>query len=172
MDDARNVWHDFVADEGGGVLDLVARIRGGPPRDALRWVADFIGRPLDDRPLSALERTRWASQQRKFEFELSKARLWQRAAVALGEQVLEGLKSALTDPTLPRPEFGEIKHWTTQLTTWHQLEGAALVAEYTWWAQHEPCVTAGMIYAAKLRETAERRALRAYLNMTRPECMI
>lgn len=28
-DDARGVWHDFAANEGGGVLDLIVRVRGG-----------------------------------------------------------------------------------------------------------------------------------------------
>lgn len=29
LDDARGIWHDFTTGEGGGVLDLVVRIRGG-----------------------------------------------------------------------------------------------------------------------------------------------
>ncbi len=169
MDDACGVWHDFVTGEGGGVLDLVVRVRGGPRHEALRWVAEFIGRPLDDRPLTAFEHACRTRRQRKMQVELPKARLWRRAALALGEQALDQLKAALVDRTLPRPEPGQIAYWTTQLTTWHQLEGAALVAEYMWWAQHEPGLTAGMIYAAKLRETAERRALNAYLSMTRLE---
>src|SRR5690348_3829959 len=41
MDDVRGLWHDFTTDEGGGVLDLVVRIRGGTRQDALRWLAEF-----------------------------------------------------------------------------------------------------------------------------------
>jgi hypothetical protein len=169
MDDARNVWHDFTTGEGGRMLDLVVRIRGGSRQDALKWVAEFAGHPLKERPLSASERARWGTRQRKIEAELPKARLWQRAALALGEQVLGGLKAALTDPTLPRPEPGEIAHWTAQLAVWRQIDGAALVAEYLWWARHELGFIGGVIYAAYLRETAERRALCAYLSMTQPE---
>lgn len=45
LDDSRGVWKDFVTNEGGGVLALVVRIRGGTRQDALRWVADFAGVP-------------------------------------------------------------------------------------------------------------------------------
>jgi hypothetical protein len=168
LNDARGVWHDFTANEGGGVLDLVIRIRGGTRQDALRWTADFAGFSLDDRPLSATESAHWARQRRQVELELPKARLWRRAAVALSEQVLEGLKAALTDPKLPRPEIGEIAYWTTQLTSWRRLDGAALVAEYLWWAEHQPRLTGGMIFDSTMRETTERRALCAFLRMTDP----
>jgi hypothetical protein len=47
LNDTRSVWHDFTTDEGGGVLDLVARIRGGDRQDALRWLAAFAGIRLD-----------------------------------------------------------------------------------------------------------------------------
>ena len=60
LNDVRNVWHDFTANEGGGVLDLVVRICGGSRHDALRWLADFAGVPLDSRELSATQRADWA----------------------------------------------------------------------------------------------------------------
>ena len=53
LNDTLNVWHDFTANEGGGVLDLVVRIRGCSRQDALRWLADFTGILLDkQQPLS------------------------------------------------------------------------------------------------------------------------
>jgi hypothetical protein len=164
MDDARGVWHDFTTGEGGGVLDLIVRIRGGSRQDALRWAADYVGRPLEDRRLSGFERACWARQQRQIESELPNARLWKRAALGLGEQVLDQLKAARIDRTPPRPDPGEIAYWTTQLATWRQLEGAALVAEYLWWARHHPGFTAGMIHVTNLLETAEQRALGSYLH--------
>ncbi|MGD0777416.1 MAG: hypothetical protein ABSC05_31750 [Candidatus Solibacter sp.] len=125
--------------------------------------------PLESRLPSPAERVRWAKQQRQIERELPKARLWRRAAVALGELVLDELKAALADSTLPGPEIGEIALWTAHLAAWRRLDGAALVAEYVWWAGHRPHWTAGMVYAAKLRETAELRALQRYLSMMQPE---
>jgi hypothetical protein len=164
LDDALGVWHDFPTGEGGGVLDLVVRVRGGSRQDALRWVADLVGCPLDDHRLSAFERARWAKQRRQIELELPKARLWRRATLALADEILDELKSALADPTLPRPPIDEIAWWTAQLATWRRLDDSGLVEEYLWWAQHQPRLTAGLIYAATLRDTTERRALLRYLT--------
>src|ERR1017187_7791338 len=63
--DDRNVWHDKRDDIGGGVLDLVVRVRGGNRADALRWCADLAGVALEDRPLSAEDRARWAAERRQ-----------------------------------------------------------------------------------------------------------
>jgi hypothetical protein len=83
--------------------------------------------------------------------------------------VLDRLKSALADSTLPWPQVGEIAYWTAKLVAWRRLDDVALVAEYLQWAQNKPLFTDGMIYAAKLRETAERRALCAYLGITQQD---
>jgi hypothetical protein len=56
LDDSSGVWHDFVSGDGGGILCLVMRLRGCTKRDALMWLADFVGVPLDDRPMFAGER--------------------------------------------------------------------------------------------------------------------
>src|ERR1017187_2521263 len=101
LDDARGLWHDFPTGEGGGVLDLVVRVRGGSRQDALRWVADLAGCPLDDRPLPASDRADWVKRQRHIDRELPKARLWLRSVLALGEDQLDRLKAALVDRTLP-----------------------------------------------------------------------
>jgi hypothetical protein len=82
----------------------------------------------------------------------------------LGDQVLENLKGALVDSKLPHPEIGEIAFWTRQVAAWRRMADAELVSEYLWWAGHQPRLTAGMIYAANLRETAEHEAVRRYLR--------
>lgn len=169
LDDSRGLWHDFTTDEGGGVLDLVVRVRGGSRQDALRWVADLVGYPLDDRPLPARERSRWVKQQRQIARELPNARLWLRSALALGEEILDRLKSALADPKLPPPGVGEIAWWTTRLRAWRGLDDTGLVAEYLSWARHQPGLTGGLVHVARMRETAERRALFAYMRKTEPE---
>ena len=89
----------------------MVRICGGSRQDALRWLADFAGLPLENRLLSATQRADWARQHRLIKRELPRARLWQRAALALGDQVLDNLKAALADPKLPRPEIGEFASW-------------------------------------------------------------
>jgi hypothetical protein len=164
LDDARGLWHDFPTDEGGGVLDLVVRVRGGSRQDALRWVADLVGCPLDDHPFSPFDRALWAKQQRQIERELPNARLWRRAALALGDEVLDQLKAPLIDPTLPRPPIGAIAQWTARVEAWRRLDDAGLVAEYCWWLEHQPRLARGMVHAATLRDMAERRAVLTYLT--------
>jgi hypothetical protein len=171
LDDSRGVWHDFKTDEGGGVLDLVARIRGGGRQDALKWVAQFAGVGLDDRPLSPAEKQRWAEQRREVNRELPAARYWKRAAINMSEDLLSLLKARLFDPT-PDPEDlsqpvelngREIFDVEQMLSRLRRLDGCELTQEFTWWMEHHPGMTTGMIHAAQNLEAAEGRALRAYL---------
>ncbi len=168
-DDSRGVWHDFATNEGGGVLDLVVQVRGGSRTDALRWCADLVGAPLSDTPLSPEDRERWATERRAVERDLPAARYWRRAAVQMSESLLDSLKAGLVDPMLPQPDIGELQHLTGLLSRLQRLDGAALVAEYRWWLEHHPGLTAGMVASAKRLERAQRRALLAYLHETDSE---
>jgi hypothetical protein len=168
MDDSRGVWKDFASNEGGGILDLVARVRGGGRADALRWVADLAGVPLDNTPISAEDRARWAVERRDTERSLPTARYWQRAAVCMAEELLNSLKAALFDPTLPQPDVGEIASVENLLGSLRRVDGAALVAEYKWRLERRPGMTAALVHVAKQREQAARRALLEYLKRADP----
>jgi hypothetical protein len=168
LDDRQGVWHDFAADEGGGVLDLIVRVRGGSRADALRWAAEFAGVPIKDTPLSRQERARWAAELREIERDLPIARYWRRAAINLAGDLLATLKAALFDRTLPQPEIGELRRLEALLASLQRSDGAALNKQYRWWRQNYPGMTAAMIRAARARERAECRALLAYLGLTDP----
>ncbi|MGE5647504.1 MAG: hypothetical protein ACM336_17125 [Acidobacteriota bacterium] len=58
--DATGRWRDFVTDERGGMLDLIQGVRGGTRVEALRWLADFAGIPLEDREPTPAERREFA----------------------------------------------------------------------------------------------------------------
>jgi hypothetical protein len=47
IDLEKGTWSDFEGDNGGGVLDLIVRERGGTPADAMEWLRDqgLIARP-------------------------------------------------------------------------------------------------------------------------------
>jgi hypothetical protein len=169
LDDGRGLWHDFTTDEGGGVLDLVVHVRGGNRADALHWLADLAGVPLDDTPLTPEDRERWAAERQALERDLPAARFWRLSAVSMAEDLLVSLKSALFDPTLPQPEIGEIGHVENMLRSLQRINGAALVTEYHFWLEHHPGLTAAMVASAKRLERAQRRALLAYLNETDSE---
>ena len=169
MDDGRGVWRDFATAEGGGVLALVARVRGGSHHEALKWLADFAGIPLNDKPLSAAQRAKWALDRRRIEQELPRARSWRRAAIMLCEHVLDSLKAGFVDPQAEPVRSTELRQWTRQLEQFKRIDGGELVDEFRWWMEHDRKLTAGMVHAAQTREAAERRALLAYLKMTSPE---
>jgi DNA primase len=48
FNDDKNLWHDFAANEGGGVIDLIVKVRGDSRKEALQWLADITGVPLGD----------------------------------------------------------------------------------------------------------------------------
>jgi len=173
LNDAKGCWFDHRDNVGGGVLDLVQRVHGCDRGAALRFVADLAGVRMDDTPLSEPDRVRWAAERREVDLYLPTARYWRRAAVCLGETTLAELKDQLVSPKSAAddlkaalageisPQHSEIGEWTAQLALWNRLDGAPLVAEYRWWAEHHPQVTAAMVRAAKIRERAEVRALAA-----------
>jgi hypothetical protein len=94
--DDRGVWRDYVTGDSGGMLDLVVKVRGGSRADALRWVADLAGIAMDDTPLSAADRARWAAERRELERIRREAFYFADAARHMAEWALEELSP--TDP--------------------------------------------------------------------------
>jgi hypothetical protein len=167
MDDDRGIWHDFGDDSGGGVLDLIVQVHGGSRADALRWLAAFAGVALDDEPPSVEERARWARERVDLERFLPIARYWRRAAVNLTQELLLALKAELWAPSgVATIQPGEIASISHLLLSLQSMDGAALVAEYQWWADRYPGMTAAMVRAARAWEQADWRALVTYLGLT------
>lgn len=110
------------------------------------------------------ERLEWKRERRCVEQHLPAALLWRRAAVILGEEVLDGLKAALWDSSLPRPRSGEIAWWTSLLARWQTLDGFELVEEYRLWKRLDPRLVTGLVRAARNLEIAELRALLRCIN--------
>jgi hypothetical protein len=132
-DDADGVWMDFVTNEGGGVLDLVAAIRGGTRREAYQWLADWAGVPSPARVPDASARSRWLEEQRFVNEFLPRARRWRRGMAFLTEELLELLKAPLLQPVTGDLELGEIYRTERLLSRLRRLDGAELVREYFWW---------------------------------------
>ena len=148
---------------------LLVHCYAGCPQDAVIEALRGCGLwPARERqPLTAAQRAQWVCRQRQLDHELKPARLWQRAAIVLAEEVLDQLKVALFDPAAAtRPRIAEIAWWTRQLAWWRRLDRGELVSEYRQWVQYHPRLTAGMVHAAGRFEAAEVRAVRAYLGLT------
>lgn len=168
-DDTLGVWHDFVEDAGGGVIDLVVRVRGGARHDALRWLAVFADVPLESREISPEERAQWAQERRNFARDLPPAQQWRRAAVDMAEEVLNELKAEFFDPTAEADttvSSQDLQDVTRVLGRLQSAGEVSLVDEYRWWLTRYPCMTNAMVRVAKAREQAARRALLQYLRMT------
>ena len=56
-------WFCFRCNRGGGVLDLVQAIHNCDRREAIAWVAQFVGVPLDRHTSSRAERRKYAQKR-------------------------------------------------------------------------------------------------------------
>jgi hypothetical protein len=161
LDDSRGAWHDFVTRQGGGVLDLVVLVRGGSRRDALHWLADLVGVPLEDRRASSAERSRWAAERRAMERDLPAARYWRRGMLVMLESVLDREKDRLSGGAGARPDFGVIRTYNQLIDRLKHAGDAALVSEYREWRTDTPRWASALVRWMRDREQAEVRSLMA-----------
>ncbi|MBZ5583376.1 MAG: hypothetical protein LAQ30_14435 [Acidobacteriia bacterium] len=145
MDDSRGVWRDFVTGDGGGVLDLIMRVRGGTRQDAVRWLADITGATLDCRAPSSSSRPEYAEVQRR----RRDVPYFADAARFMAEGALELLSS--TDPK-------RAAH-TTLLAALR----VAPEAEYRAWLDERPRWAAALVSAGRARARRLQMGLASYL---------
>jgi hypothetical protein len=166
LDDGRGVWYDFTTGEGGGILDLVSRIRGGSRQDALKWLADFAGVPLFEQSLSAEERAQLAEERQRRERDLSEARYWRRSAISMYEETLARMKTTFFTPGQEAVTVADLQGATVALAMLRSTGDDLLLAEFRWWIEHYPGMTAALIRSAKQLEAAEMRAITKYLRQS------
>ncbi len=154
FNDAKNVWHDFVTGEGGGVVDFVVRVRGCDRKTALEWLALYAGVPLDDKPPSPERRKRWAQERCELERIRLDASYFADAAALLAEGALEELS-----PTDPERAV-------------HAALLAALrvspEAEYRSWLRKSPAMAAALVYAGRERSKRLQIALAQWIVLGMP----
>jgi hypothetical protein len=164
LSDSKNTFYDHVETHGGGVLDLIALVNGGSRQDALKWLAQFTGTALDDRPLSPEDRARYARERQQLEHDLPDARYWRLAAIALAEETLTVEKSRLFDPTEGPADLESIRGLTGMISRLEAAGDRMLVAEYGRWRDRQPGITWGMVRAARERERVAAQALCRFLG--------
>jgi hypothetical protein len=136
LSDSRNLYIDF-ADGGrrGGLLDFISRIRGCSAKEALAWLADFVGVPLaiEVHAATATDRQRWAEERRI----RREAQYFSDAATVMTEWALEELPPA--DPE----------------RAMHTALSAALraspEAEYRAWLERSPVWAEALVQAGRAR---------------------
>ena len=141
LSNPKGTWFDHARGEGGGILDLIVMVRGSSRADALAWLADYAGLPLERTTPQA--RRLWLHQRD----EMRAAQSWGLAAEAVAEAVLKELTSG--DPR---------RAGLTRLLTIIRSGGAGLIGEYRDWSTDMPELTAAVmragIDAARRRELA------------------
>jgi hypothetical protein len=150
VDDRRGCWYDHRDGIGGGVLDLIVKVRGGSHADALRWLAAVVGVPVDDRPLSYKDRQRWALEREQTQRIRSEATYFADAATELAELELEELSQS--DPA----RFGP--------TAFLSRLRLCPEAEYCAWLESHPQLAAGLVHAGQERERRIVRMLWSYMT--------
>jgi hypothetical protein len=111
LDDAKGVWHDHKDGAGGGVLDLIQKARGCTRVEALKWLADFAGIPLDEQHSTPAERRRYTEQRDDARRVAREIGYWRRAAI------LELNEAKLIDDDSPR--------WRSAASLCHSLENGS-----------------------------------------------
>ncbi|HEY3439465.1 MAG TPA: hypothetical protein VGK29_01880 [Paludibaculum sp.] len=124
IDSGRGIWHDFVTNEGGGMVRLVQAARRCTKGEAFRWLADLAGIALT--PDSPARRARYAEARRDAE-ALAKLACWWLAG-QLSE--LEELKRLNNGDEGPLNEAA-LTAASSELWRLEQIEAAAVVPEWT-----------------------------------------
>jgi len=165
IDDAKGVWFDHVANEGGGIVDLVVRIKGGSPRDAMQWLSEHTGHALTTTPPA--QRAEWHRDQAALNRDLPDATLWRQSAVAMGNEVLDQMKAALSNANAPQPAPGEIAELTQRVAGWRKLSDEGLVAEFRNWQARDPETTDAMARAARQENARVARDLAREVGLSK-----
>jgi len=82
LDDRTNTFHDHARGEGGGVLALIQLARGGTRKEALEWLADFAGIPLQPRTWTKREVQDYYRRRYRAEWETRQLLLWRDRLLA------------------------------------------------------------------------------------------
>jgi hypothetical protein len=144
LNDSKGCWYDHRDNIGGGVLDLIRRVRGGTRADALEWLAELKGVSMDSRPLR--DRTSIAAtwqHRRESDYFVGVARI-------MSETALESL--APEDPS--RAIYTEL---LAALST-------SPLSEYTAWCEHQPQVAAALVRAGRSRQRRLQTALATFIT--------
>jgi hypothetical protein len=139
LDDAKGCWYDHRDGKGGGLLDLIQLVLGRDRAGALRWLSNFTGLPLDDRPATRSERRALAERREREQREMRNAKFFRIAAVCVAEQALAELPEAVPGRFAPTQLFLSLR----------ASHGRALLAVYRGFREHEPELTAALVYAGE-----------------------
>jgi hypothetical protein len=80
LDDHMNAYYDFRDGTGGGILHLIQRVKGGTRSDALKWLSEFTGIPLDGAQ-TATQRAEYVRRRERARQKAQDVEHWRKALV-------------------------------------------------------------------------------------------
>ncbi len=132
LNDEKGIWFDHRDAIGGGVLDLVVRVKGGSRKDALTWLAAMNGVAISG------SRNRSARADRRARSIAREAYYFAITTTVMTEEAKES-----TEP------FSD--QWAGYSSLLHRLRISA-VAEYRLWRKHSPKMAAALVHAGRQRQ--------------------
>lgn len=78
LNDSKGTWYDFRDNTGGGIIALIQQARGSSPKEAVNWLSDFTGIPLERDHLTPAQRRERARQWREARIEAERLVYWKR----------------------------------------------------------------------------------------------
>lgn len=155
LDCRRGLWFDHAAGEGGDSVSLVMKVRACDFREAVSWLADFVGMPVThdvaDRHDVAgrnVAGRHEAGRHEDWHTDLRWAGWWAIVAEGLAEEALADLA----------PWHPERRRLTTLLND-IRLGPASLVNTYRAWRIREPALTRAMCLAGRRADVRMQRQL-------------
>lgn len=141
LNDEKGCWFDHRDGVGGGVLDLIQHVLGCNRLSALRWLAKFLGVPMEDHALTPAERREYARKAHRAKQEAASLVLWKDQLVdaltrerdrwwaiyhaSLRYLLDVGLDAPLSDIAAELHELAEV-----QVEIWHRKVTAMASATY------------------------------------------
>jgi hypothetical protein len=155
--------HCFVCGRSWSPIDLAMTATGADFRGAVLLLAERYQIPWSEGPVSDSDRRRWAAEQARDRADLPAARAWRRATIDLLNSLLDQLKCALFDPSMPEPRPAEIQDLARWRQTLMQAGPGVLLLEYRNFSEKQPEVTGALVYAGRRANAAIRRAVKRIL---------
>ena len=143
LNDEKGCWYDHRDNVGGGILDLIRRVRGGMRTDALEWLAEVNDITIDSRPRrdrASIAATR--KHRRESAYFAIVARI-------MAETALESLA----------PEDPSRAIYTELIGALH----TSPLSEYASWREHQPLFAAALVRAGRCRQRRLQTSLASYI---------
>lgn len=136
LDDKKNVWFDHRDGVGGGVLDLVVRVLGGTRADALKWLSEHYGIPLETQ--TPAQRKKAIRANHKADVLAGEAADWARGMRLLLEQQYRDLLEAISGPDVEPSDEDHLWEMLERLGhAIYQLGGNDPKGTLSWYMQEQ-----------------------------------